>query len=215
MDSNSLNSNIEEKARTRWNQNADKYNQWPTLGQDEKDSLIEVEKSLLEEKGLIPHEIVVRHLLKNVSLIQCWREHLKLSQTDLSEKTGISLERLTDIESGKNPANSKELELLSCSMNLSNDQLSSKEEDNKIEHSVKANENIPLVVLNRNLCDDVPMTKCWREHLGLDLDFLAQKSGIDISRISKIESGSSAPSSQELRQLAQAMNLSFEQLSEN
>ena len=38
----------EEEAKRRWNKEADEYNQWSELGQDEKDELIE---RLKEEEG--------------------------------------------------------------------------------------------------------------------------------------------------------------------
>ena len=48
-------------AKEHWNLSTDNFNQWDTLGQDEKDELIEIEK-----KAYLNH---IRETVKNKSLI--------------------------------------------------------------------------------------------------------------------------------------------------
>lgn len=43
-----------------------------------------------DEEVTIPHEVVVRFLEGEVSLIRAWREHLELSQRDVALRMGIS-----------------------------------------------------------------------------------------------------------------------------
>lgn len=38
----------------------------------------------------LPHEVVSRHLLEDVSLLRAWREYLKLTQADLAEALGVT-----------------------------------------------------------------------------------------------------------------------------
>lgn len=51
---------LEEKAKARWNAQADVYNQWSALGQDEKNELIEKENApnyeSLPGKRLLDHD---------------------------------------------------------------------------------------------------------------------------------------------------------------
>lgn len=76
------------------------------------------------EQGMIPHEIVVRHTEHDVSLVQCWREYLGLTQVQLALKSGIQQPAIARIESNANYTPRKTtLEKLARAMNLSLDQL--------------------------------------------------------------------------------------------
>lgn len=44
----STNADLAEEAKRRWNSEADEYNQWSELGQDEKDEQIQLTKALRE-----------------------------------------------------------------------------------------------------------------------------------------------------------------------
>lgn len=53
-------SSIAEVAANRWNAEADEFNQWDALGQDEKDELIAAEQELLastESVGVNPRNV--------------------------------------------------------------------------------------------------------------------------------------------------------------
>lgn len=76
------------------------------------------------EGGLIPHHIVVRHTLNDVSLIKCWREYLGLTQSDLAKKSGVKQSAIARIESSVDYRPRKTtLEKLANAMNLSLEQL--------------------------------------------------------------------------------------------
>ena len=46
----------------------------------------------------IPHDVVERHILEEVSLIRAWREYKRLSQQDVAEKTKISQSAYSQME---------------------------------------------------------------------------------------------------------------------
>lgn len=76
------------------------------------------------EQGMIPHELVVRHTEHDVSLVQCWREHLGLTQAELALKAGIQQPAIARIESNINYKPRKTtLEKLARAMHLNLDQL--------------------------------------------------------------------------------------------
>lgn len=86
-------------------------------------SLLEHEKRVPLENGLIPHEIVERHLLNDVSLVKCWREHIGLTQIELADKAGLKQSSLARIESGQSKPRKTTLEKLAEAMNLTLEQL--------------------------------------------------------------------------------------------
>ena len=46
---NSMNELVEERAKSHWNSEADDYNKWDDLGQDEKDTLILLAKNEMNQ----------------------------------------------------------------------------------------------------------------------------------------------------------------------
>jgi len=60
---------------------------------DEYLTLIEQDMSVT-----IPHDVVERHILENVSLVRAWREHKKLLQQDMAERLGISQSAYSQME---------------------------------------------------------------------------------------------------------------------
>lgn len=78
-----------------------------------------------------------------------------------------------------------------------------------------ANGNFPLEVLNRNLMNDVPLVKCWREYLNLTQAELADMAGLKQPSLVRIESGKTKPRKATLEKLAKAMNLTLDQLNED
>lgn len=51
-----------------------------------------------DESVYIPHEVVGYQLKQNLSLIAAWRKHLKITQKELAERTGISQPAIAQIE---------------------------------------------------------------------------------------------------------------------
>ena len=73
---------------------------------------------------------------------------------------------------------------------------------------------IPHEIVRRNVIDDVPMMKAWREHLGLTQQELAEKAQVTQPAIAKLERPGAHPREVTLKKLAAAMGLSVEQLEE-
>jgi DNA-binding XRE family transcriptional regulator len=53
--------------------------------------------------GTIPNAIVGRRIMDEVSMLQAWREHLMLTQTEMAERMGISQAGYAQIEAAKRP----------------------------------------------------------------------------------------------------------------
>ena len=73
---------------------------------------------------------------------------------------------------------------------------------------------IPHEIVKRNVIDEVPMVKAWREYLGMTQQELAERAGVSQPAIAKIERPGSSPRRATLEKLAGAMGLSVEQLEE-
>jgi len=53
--------------------------------------------------GTIPNAVVSRRIMDEVSMLQAWREHLMLTQTEMAELMGISQAGYAQIEAAKRP----------------------------------------------------------------------------------------------------------------
>jgi len=53
--------------------------------------------------GMIPNAVVGKRIMDEVSLLQAWREHLMLTQTDIAERMGITQAGYAQIEAAKRP----------------------------------------------------------------------------------------------------------------
>ena len=53
--------------------------------------------------GMIPNAVVSKRIMDEMSMLQAWREHLMLTQTDMAERMGISQAGYAQIESAKRP----------------------------------------------------------------------------------------------------------------
>jgi len=73
---------------------------------------------------------------------------------------------------------------------------------------------IPHEVVKRNVLDDVPMIKAWREYLGMTQGELAEKAGVTQPAIAKLERQGANPRKPTLKKLATAMGITLEQLEE-
>jgi predicted transcriptional regulator len=60
---------------------------------DEYQSMIEKDMDVT-----IPHDVVERHILEEVSLVRAWREYKKLSQQDVAKKMNISQSAYSQME---------------------------------------------------------------------------------------------------------------------
>lgn len=78
-------------------------------------------KPLLEQafiSNAIPQEVVEAHVLHDVPLIRAWREHLNLTQADVSERAGIKQSALARLERGEGKPRASTLKKLADAMNL-------------------------------------------------------------------------------------------------
>lgn len=73
---------------------------------------------------------------------------------------------------------------------------------------------IPHEIVRRNVMDDIPMIKAWREHLEITQQELAEKAEVTQPAIAKLERTGARPRKTTLKKLAAAMGLSVEQLEE-
>ena len=71
---------------------------------------------------------------------------------------------------------------------------------------------IPNEVVRRNIMDDMPMARAWREHLGLTQAEVAERAGMTQAALSQIESGQHKPRKATLTKLAAALGITVEQL---
>lgn len=72
---------------------------------------------------------------------------------------------------------------------------------------------IPHDIVVRHTENDVPLVKCWREHLGMTQAELARVSGVQQPPIARIESSIDyMPRKTTLEKLAKAMRISLDQL---
>ncbi|WP_052501671.1 helix-turn-helix transcriptional regulator [Thiomicrospira microaerophila] len=72
---------------------------------------------------------------------------------------------------------------------------------------------IPHDIVVRHTEHDVPLVKCWREHLGMTQAELALASGVQQPEIARIESSIDyTPRKTTLEKLAKAMRISLDQL---
>jgi DNA-binding XRE family transcriptional regulator len=60
---------------------------------DEYQSMIEKDMDVT-----IPHDVVERHILEEVSLVRAWREYKRLSQREVAKKIGISQSAYSQME---------------------------------------------------------------------------------------------------------------------
>jgi len=57
--------------------------------------------------SVIPNPVVGRRIMDEVSMLQAWREHLMLTQTEMAERMGISQAGYAQIEAAKRPRKAK------------------------------------------------------------------------------------------------------------
>jgi DNA-binding XRE family transcriptional regulator len=72
-------------------------------------------------------------------------------------------------------------------------------------------EGIPQAVVEAHVLHDVPMTRAWREHLGLTQQAVCARAGLLQPALARIEAGSK-PRKATLEKLAAAMGITVEQL---
>ena len=72
---------------------------------------------------------------------------------------------------------------------------------------------IPHEIVKQVAVDEISMIRAWREYLDFTQKELAQKAGIAQSALARLEKTTSNPRKSTLKKLANAMGISFEQLS--
>ena len=83
-------------------------------------------KPLLEQsavKNAIPQEVVEAHVLRDIPLIKAWREHLDLTQEEVSSRADIKQSALARLERGEGSPRASTLKKLALAMNLTVAQL--------------------------------------------------------------------------------------------
>ena len=72
----------------------------------------------------------------------------------------------------------------------------------------------PQSVVEANAVREESLIKAWREYFGLTQKQLAERAGIKQPALARLETGKSTPRTHTLKKLADAMDLSIEQLIE-
>ena len=80
----------------------------------------------------------------------------------------------------------------------------------KAEHDIW----FPQSVVEANAVREESLIKAWREYFGLTQKQLAERAGIKQPALARLETGKSTPRTSTLKKLADAMDLSIEQLIE-
>ncbi len=80
--------------------------------------------------------------------------------------------------------------------------------DQEIEHDVW----IPHEIVKQVAIEEISIIRAWREYFDLTQKELAQKTGIAQSALARLEKSSSKPRTSTLKKLANAMEISLEQL---
>lgn len=55
------------------------------------------------DSDTVPNEVVGRHIMDEVSMLQAWREHLNFTQDEIAKLMGISQSGYAQIEAAKRP----------------------------------------------------------------------------------------------------------------
>ena len=71
----------------------------------------------------IPQEVVEAHGLRDVPMVRAWREHLGLTQQQLSERSGLLQPALARMESGKGKLGKVTRQKLADALGIGPDQL--------------------------------------------------------------------------------------------
>ena len=93
---------------------------------EEYESLIEIrefDQAVASGGEIIPDELVTR-LLGDESKLKVWRQYRKLTQQQLADRTKLSKEYISMLESGKRTGNIETLKKLAAALNLDLDDLS-------------------------------------------------------------------------------------------
>jgi predicted transcriptional regulator len=53
--------------------------------------------------GMIPNAVVSRRIMDEVTMLQAWREHLMLTQTELASRMGMTQAGYAQVEAAKRP----------------------------------------------------------------------------------------------------------------
>jgi|GEM_PF-2931325 len=72
---------------------------------------------------IIPHEVVGKQVLQQISLMRAWREHLGMTQKEVAEKAGISKATFVKIEQKKGSPRQSTLEKISAAMGINIEQM--------------------------------------------------------------------------------------------
>ncbi|MFB9146959.1 helix-turn-helix transcriptional regulator [Halomonas alkalicola] len=71
---------------------------------------------------------------------------------------------------------------------------------------------LPHEIVSRNLTDEVPLLRCWREYLGMTQADLAARIGVSQAQVAQWERPDAKPRHTTLKKLAAAMGIHVQQL---
>ena len=75
------------------------------------------------KSSAIPHEIVKRNVLDNITMIKAWREYLGMTQKELATKAGVTQPAIAKLERIETTPRKATLKKIASAMGLSVDQL--------------------------------------------------------------------------------------------
>jgi DNA-binding XRE family transcriptional regulator len=82
------------------------------------DKWLELTGSNEDENIYIPHEVVGYQLKEGLSLIAAWRKHLKITQKELADRTGITQPAIAQIEKPDSKTQREKLKKIAIAMAL-------------------------------------------------------------------------------------------------
>ncbi len=77
----------------------------------------------IPEGNYVPHEVVGLHIERDITYLHAWREYLGLTQVEVAERAGITLDALSQMESGEAKLRKAMREKLAKAMGLNSEQL--------------------------------------------------------------------------------------------
>jgi DNA-binding XRE family transcriptional regulator len=87
------------------------------------DKWLELIGSNEDENIYIPHKVVGYQLKEGLSLIAAWRKHLKITQKELADRTGMTQPAIAQIEKPDSKTQRKTLKKIAQAMNLDVEQI--------------------------------------------------------------------------------------------
>ncbi len=85
--------------------------------------ILACQKPRIPDGDAIPHEVVDLHVEKNIPIVRAWREYLRMTQSEVAARAGITQAALSQMESGEKKLRKASREKLAKAMGLNIEQV--------------------------------------------------------------------------------------------